>query len=182
MPRDTIRIRGARQNNLRDLDIDLPLLLRLGSGILCFDAVALLAFLTLRAKERSAAYTVFKLLNILINVGCNVLFLIVLDYGVEGIFWANLVASASTFLMLLPIVLKNITFSFSKETFQELLAFGLPYLPSTLSVVIMDTIDRVFVAGRCVLKDGELTEVDKFEIAKEAHDSACAIATRIRLA
>jgi O-antigen/teichoic acid export membrane protein len=130
---------------VRQLEVDLPFLIRLGGGILFFDAMTLPAFLTLRAKERSGAFTAFKLFNILINVGANVLFLIIWDYGVEGIFIANLVASATTFVLLLPMIVKNITFSFSRQTFRELLAFGLPYLPSTLSVVLMDTIDRVFL-------------------------------------
>ena len=127
------------------LGIDLPLLIRVAAGVLLFDSLAFLPFLILRAEERSVPFVVYKFLNIAINVVCNVLFLIVLKHGVEGIFLADLVAAFVTFLLVLPIIWKHVSSAFSKSTLHELFAFGLPYLPTTLSVVLMDTIDRVFL-------------------------------------
>ncbi len=127
------------------LGIDLPLLIRIAAGVLLFDSLAFLPFLILRAEERSVPFVVYKFLNIAINVVCNILFLIILKYGVEGIFLADLAAAFATFLLVLPIIWKHISSGFSKSTLHELFAFGLPYLPTTLSVVLMDTIDRVFL-------------------------------------
>jgi O-antigen/teichoic acid export membrane protein len=129
----------------RTLDIDLALLIRLAAGVMFFDGLAILPFLTLRADERPGLFTVFKVINVSINILGNVLFLVALDFGVEGIFAANLFASCLTFLVLLPITWRNLIPSFSHSTFREILLFGLPNLPATLSVVLMDTIDRIFL-------------------------------------
>jgi O-antigen/teichoic acid export membrane protein len=127
------------------LSVDLPYLIRLAAGILAFDSLAFLPFLILRAEEKPVPFIIYKFLNILINVGCNVIYLIVLKYGIEGIFIANLISSLATFLLLLPMTFKHISLSFSKPILKDLLVFGMPYLPSTLAVVFMDTIDRPFI-------------------------------------
>lgn len=127
------------------LSLDLPYLMRLAGGILFFDSIAFLPFLILRAEERPRAFVFFKLINVLCNVGGNVVFLGILKMGVNGIFLANLFASTVTFLFLLPITVKNVRPVFSTATVKELFAFGLPYIPSNLALVIMDTIDRPFL-------------------------------------
>ncbi len=128
--------------SLHELGIDLVLLVRFAAGILLFDALTFLPFLILRAEQRSFPFVIFKFVNVLINVGGNVVFLILLDYGVEGIFLANFIASASTFLIMSPLLIRYLRTIFSFSLLKELFAFGIPYLPSTLAVVIMDTIDR----------------------------------------
>jgi O-antigen/teichoic acid export membrane protein len=129
-------------SEVRQLSINLPYLIRLASGILFFDALSFLPFLILRAEERPVPFAIFKVVNVVINVGCNIFFLGFLKLDASGIFLANLAASAFTFLLLLQLTLKKIGLRFSLPRLKELFAFGIPYLPSTLAVVIMDTIDR----------------------------------------
>jgi len=127
---------------VRQLPVRLPHLIRLASGILMFDALSFLPFLILRAEERPVPFAIFKIINVLINVLSNILLLGVFKMGIDGIFLANLIASFSTFLILAPVGFKHIGFAFSLDRLKELFASGIPYLPSTLAVVIMDTIDR----------------------------------------
>ena len=47
MPRESIRVRGARQNNLKDLDIDLPLGELIGSGLPRRSPLPVVLFITL---------------------------------------------------------------------------------------------------------------------------------------
>jgi len=117
-------------------------LIRLTSLILLFDALSFLPFLFLRAEERSVSYTVLKFANVVINVMLNLYYLLYLNKGVEGILLANAWASGLTFLILSYILLRNISFQFSLVDFKALASFGLPFLPSTLSVVLLDLIDR----------------------------------------
>jgi O-antigen/teichoic acid export membrane protein len=128
-----------------NLDIDLNMLIKLAAGIMLFDGLSVLPFLTLRADEKPVLFTFYKLINILINVLGNILFLIVLDFGVEGIFTANLCAAFLTFVILLPITWRNLVFSVSRKVFREVLLFSLPNVPATISIVLMDTVDRVFL-------------------------------------
>ena len=127
------------------LGLDLNMLIRCSSAILAFDALAFLPFLVLRAEERSKPFVFFKFINVLVNILLNIWFIGIQKLGVEGIFYANVGSSGFTFLILLPIVFKNLTLKYSKLALKDLMAFGLPYIPSTLSVVLMDTIDRVIL-------------------------------------
>lgn len=130
---------------VKSLNINLPRLIQMASGILFFDSITFLSFLILRAEERSTSFAIFKLLNVFLNTGSNVVLLIVYDFGIQGIFIANLIASAVTFMLLLPITLKTVRPIFSRSTFKELFAFGVPYIPSNLALIVMDTIDRPFL-------------------------------------
>ncbi len=124
------------------LGIDLSLLISLAGGILFFDSLTFLPFLILRAEQKSFTFILLKFINVILLVAGNIVLLGGFDMGVEGVFYANLIASAVTAIILLPIGLRRMGWGYSKSTLKELLSFGLPYLPSTLSVVIMDTIDR----------------------------------------
>ncbi len=110
--------------------------------ILLLDTAAIIPFLTLRAQEKSVQFGLLKGLNVLVTLGLNVYFIIFLNRGIEGIFLANLYASAFTLLTLLPVLRHSLRFAFSLPVWKELLRFGLPYLPTTLSVVLMDVSDR----------------------------------------
>lgn len=117
-------------------------LFQMVSLVLLFDALSFLPFLYLRAEEKSLYFVALKFLNVLVNVGLNVYYIIYLGKGVEGILLANVWASVITFLCLSPILMRHISFIFSWNEFKELLSFGLPYLPSTLAVVVLDLVDR----------------------------------------
>ncbi|MBN1465780.1 oligosaccharide flippase family protein [candidate division KSB1 bacterium] len=127
------------------LPVDLPLMIVLSAGILFFDSMMLMPSLILRAEEKPMQFIFFKFLNVVINFACNFMFIINLKMGIEGIFVANLVSSALTFLLMLPIVLSHFKLIFHWPTFKDLFAFGIPYLPSTLSVGLMDTIDKIIL-------------------------------------
>ncbi|HID95806.1 MAG TPA: hypothetical protein EYP53_07095 [Candidatus Latescibacteria bacterium] len=117
-------------------------LVKLASGILFFDTLALFPLLILRAKERSTRFIVMNLVNTTSNLALNIFFIAHLGWGVEGIFISNLISSSLLFLLLTPLIAANIKATFSKGVYRELLKFGLPYIPSTLAVILMDLVDR----------------------------------------
>ncbi|MFQ5709573.1 MAG: lipopolysaccharide biosynthesis protein [bacterium] len=117
-------------------------LFRLTSLILFFDALSTLPFLFLRAEEKSVQFALLKFVNVIVNVTFNIILIVQLHKGVAGIFLANVYASAITFLLLIPILVKQISLLFNRKAFKELLRFGLPYLPSTMAVVLLDLVDR----------------------------------------
>ena len=117
-------------------------LIRLSSFILLFDASAFLPFLFLRAEEKSVTFILLKFLNVITSVSLNVYFIVFLKKGVTGILLANVWTSGVTFLMVMFILIRQVSLQFSWADFKELLKFGLPYLPSASSVVLLDLIDR----------------------------------------
>ena len=83
-----------------------------------------------------------RVTNIVINVVCNILFIVVLRYGIISVFLSNLIASAVTFLLLSPDVFKNFHISFNKKLVNELLKFSIPYIPAGVSSNIVQVINR----------------------------------------
>lgn len=126
----------------RATGVPVDTVVRYGAIILFCDSLAILPFLVLRAEEQSGRFVLFKSFNVLVNILLNGLLVAKMGRKVEGIFLANVLSSALTLAALMPLVVSRMGRSFSRSDLRDLLAFGLPYMPSTLSVVILDTIDR----------------------------------------
>ncbi|MDZ7364167.1 MAG: oligosaccharide flippase family protein [candidate division KSB1 bacterium] len=122
------------------------------AGILLFDSMSIIPFLLLRAEERSGLYVTLRVANVIVNFLTTFFFVVKLGRGVTGVFEANLISSVFTFLTLLPVTRRHFRPTMRRAVYADLLKFGLPYLPSTLSVFLIDVIDRF------ILK--QLTDLD----------------------
>ncbi len=116
--------------------------IRYSAWILFFDAVCIIPLAYLRLESKAFIFSLIKITNIVVNVALNILLLLKFKLGIYGIFISGLVASAFTFAMLMSVILRNFSFSFLKNLYFELLKFGLPYIPSGLSAMIIQVIDR----------------------------------------
>jgi len=112
------------------------------AGILALDAIAIIPFASLRMEHRAKLFASVKFLNILTNVILNVLLLVVFHTGVIGIFISGLVASVLTLLVLLPTIVRHLTFDFHKGLLRALLRFALPSIPAGLAAMAVQVIDR----------------------------------------
>jgi O-antigen/teichoic acid export membrane protein len=121
---------------------DYKYIIILMAGILFFDSMAIIPFLLLRAEERSALYVTLKVANVILNFLTTYWFVVKLGRGLNGVFESNLIASAFTLITLLPIAMRHLRPAMRRAVYLDLLKFGLPYLPSTLSVYLVDVIDR----------------------------------------
>ncbi len=121
---------------------DLSSIVYYSAGILALDACSIIPFASLRLARKAKLFAMIRLGGILVNVLLSVLLLTVLDYGMEGIFLSNLIASACTFVMLLPVVVANISGDWNKNLLPALLRFGLPYVPAGIATMIIQVVDR----------------------------------------
>ncbi len=112
------------------------------AGILAFDAIAIIPFASLRMERKAKQFAVFKLLNIVVNVVLNIYLLVFLKMGIIGIFISGFVASASTFLFLVPTVVRHFSFPPSGALYKALLKYGVPYIPAGLATMAIQVIDR----------------------------------------
>jgi len=110
--------------------------------ILCFDALALIPFASLRMERKSKTFATIKFFNIAITVLLNIVLLLKFHFGIEGIFMSNLVASILTFVFLLLTIIKNFSPRFSSQLYKALLKFGLPYVPAGIATMMVQVIDR----------------------------------------
>ncbi|HES60014.1 MAG: oligosaccharide flippase family protein [Calditrichaceae bacterium] len=101
--------------------------------ILLFDGIGNLPYLILRAEEKSITYSSIRVGRFLLELTLNIIFVIVLRMGVEGILYANILASLINLLVLLPYQKKYMKGIFNKDIFKNLLWFGLPLLPNGLA-------------------------------------------------
>ena len=134
--------------------------------IVGLDALASIPFAKLRAKNKALKFASFKLLNIGINIGLNLFFLLLCPYilknyssgtffdmaqliynpefGIGYIFISNLAASAVTFLLLIP-EMKEIKIGFNKYLWKQMIMYALPLVIVGFSGIINEMIDRILL-------------------------------------
>ncbi len=91
--------------------------------------------------QRKAIHTViFTICNILINVGLNIWFVLILKWGVSGILSALVISNAIATLYVLTLMYPWIYPSyFSIQRIKEMLRFALPLLPTAVAFWILNS-------------------------------------------
>ena len=128
--------------------------------ILLLDALVIIPFAWLRAKQRPVKYAIIKLLNVAINLGLNIFLLLYLrnlaetyslfkpiykpNFEINYIFISNVIASAVTFVLLLPFYFK-LKFNFNKNLWKRMIHYALPVLVAGIAFSINETFDRILL-------------------------------------
>jgi len=110
--------------------------------ILLVDTLCNLPYLLLRAEERSIMYTGFRLGRFFLELIFNLLFVVGLRLGVQGILYANVLAAFINLIALFPIQFKYLKGSYSWPAVKDLLKFGIPLIPNGLAYLIVEMSDR----------------------------------------
>lgn len=140
-------------------DIDLKYI-NLIIWILLLDALVIIPFSWLRAKERPIRYAVIKITNVAINFGLNIFLLLYLkelsfhfsifdwickdDYEISYIFISNLIASGFAFVVLLPFYAK-ISYRFDIALWKKMMTYAMPILLAGIAYSINETFDRILL-------------------------------------
>ncbi|MFK7848022.1 MAG: lipopolysaccharide biosynthesis protein [Rhodothermales bacterium] len=132
-------------SNLIGIGTNWAYLFYYAAGILTLDALSIVPFAELRLQNRPYYFAAIKLVNIALNVGFNLFLIFGLGMGVESVFIANLIASAGTLLLLIPLYFKLWDSSFDGHLWKQLMAFGLPFIPSGISYAFVDRINTIFL-------------------------------------
>lgn len=130
--------------------------------ILGIDALTAIPFARLRLNNRPVRFATIKIINIGFNIAFNLFFLSLCPYllknnpasfvnlfyspevGVGYVFIANLLASVSTLILLLPEMLK-ITFQFDKKQLVVMLNYGLDIMIVGLAGMVSQGIDKILI-------------------------------------
>lgn len=127
--------------------------------ILALDALSNLPLAWLRFKKMPIRFGVIRITNILVNIGFNLLFLLLIpwlikkgysvpffnpDFGIGYIFLSNLLASIVMFLMLLP-YWKNISEGFDPQLWRRMWRYGRPLVIIGLAGIVNEMIDRLLL-------------------------------------
>lgn len=101
--------------------------------------------LILRAENRSTAYLLMVLAHLALTLGSSSYFIIKSDMGAVGALLGLVLGYLLVFFILLPIVWKGLLRSFSFELVKRLLSFGTPFIPSLLSLTIVNLSDQYII-------------------------------------
>lgn len=128
--------------------------------ILLLDALVIIPFAWLRANEQPMRYAIIKIINVGINIGLNLFFLLALkdlaqtgfvpaelykpNFEVSYIFIANLVASAFTLLTLLSFYTK-LKYKFDAALWKQMMTYAIPVLIAGIAFSINEAFDRILL-------------------------------------
>lgn len=121
---------------------DVPIGIVICLGILFFDTIGTFPFLRLRSENKPLSFSAQKIVNVVLNISLNVWMVGSLGLGVLGVLYANLIASFVTCALILPAFLRTCRFRIDRVLFSDLLAFGLPNIPTYLFVMVVELADR----------------------------------------
>jgi O-antigen/teichoic acid export membrane protein len=151
--------------------------IRMFSAILAIDAVCAIPFARLRKENKAIIFSTIKIANVIITIAA-VLFLIKSapdiysrnqgifhklyrpDYGVGYVFFANLIGSISTLIMLLPFI-SGVRMIFDRALWLRMINYSFPLLLAGLSGSINDSIDKVLLR-RLIGEEYGLTTVGEY--------------------
>ncbi len=123
------------------------------------DAFTALPFSYLRFRNRAMRFASLKLVNIGLNIGLNIFFILICpwlwrnapgwiawfydpDFGIGFIFLANLFTSALNLVLLLP-ELRGFAWRFNPALWREMIAYSAPLLVLGVAGIMNQTIDKV---------------------------------------
>jgi len=130
--------------------------------VLALDALVIIPFAWLRANQQPMRFAVMKILNVAVNLGLNVFFLLLLpeiasdtsngiinliyqpDFELSYIFISMVVASGISLLILVPFYFKT-KYSFSKTLWKEMLKYSYPVLFAGIAFAINESFDRILL-------------------------------------
>lgn len=117
--------------------------------ILCIlmfvDTLYRFPLLLFRAELKTVTYAWINLITFIVNIICNVLFIIVLKFGVESIFYCYIISTLVTLIIGLIYTRKYLSFNISWGKIKNLFAYGNKFIYIGLFMILIDMSDRFFL-------------------------------------
>jgi O-antigen/teichoic acid export membrane protein len=98
-----------------------------------------------RVEERSTAYAVASLANVIVTVAAMVVFVAVLHWGAVGLVTGNFTGTLVVYVVLVAYRTEQLGLEFDVELFRRMQKFGMPLVPSALALWAINFVDREFV-------------------------------------
>jgi O-antigen/teichoic acid export membrane protein len=99
-----------------------------------------------RVEERSVAYAIASVANVLITVGAMVLFVAAFQWGAIGLIVGNFTGTLIVYFVLLAYRHEQLGLELDRRLLRKMQAFGMPLVPAALGLWTINFVDRVFVS------------------------------------
>jgi len=131
-------------------------------AILALDALVVIPFAWLRANEKPMRYAILKIVNVVINLGFNIFFLVLLpqvasdskegllsaiyqpNFQISYIFISNVIASGITLLFTSSLYRKT-KWEFNSVLWKTMMQYALPVMLSGIAFSINEVFDRILL-------------------------------------
>jgi O-antigen/teichoic acid export membrane protein len=98
-----------------------------------------------RVEERSVAYAIASIANVLVTVAAMVVFVAVFHWGAIGLVVGNFTGTLAVYLALVAYRTEQLGLEFDRALFRRMQSFGMPLVPSALALWMINFVDREFV-------------------------------------
>jgi O-antigen/teichoic acid export membrane protein len=130
-----------------------------------------------RVEERSVAFVLASLANILLTVGATVLLVVVLDQGALGVLVGNFAGTLVVYVALLGYRREQLGLELDRPLLREMNRFGLPLVPSALFLWATNFSDRFFLGALT-----DTAEVGRYSLAVRIASAMVLLLTAFRTA
>jgi O-antigen/teichoic acid export membrane protein len=130
-----------------------------------------------RAEERSTAFVLASLANVLLTIAATVLLVVVWEQGALGVIVGNLTGTLLVYLALLSVHRAQLGLEFSRPLLREMNRFGIPLVPAALALIAVNFSDRFFLVHLA-----DLEEVGLYEIGVRVASAMVLLLTAFRTA
>lgn len=120
-------------------------LLKILSFLLLFDTLFRFPLLLLRAEMKPTSYLLLNITSLILNVSLNLIFILVLHYNIESIFYSYIISVFITFLLGLILTRKYLKLIFSFKRAIELISYGNKFIYIGVFLLLIEISDRFFL-------------------------------------
>lgn len=119
--------------------------IRLMTATLVLTQTQLVPYSILRAEKKSKVYAFLTLSTFVLTAGLNIIFVAYMNLGILGILWAGLISTFIFVLVGLYLCRHMLQAVFSWTVIVSMLRYGLPLVPSSISLYILNQADLWFL-------------------------------------
>ncbi|SNB45050.1 lipopolysaccharide biosynthesis protein [Geobacter sp. DSM 9736] len=111
--------------------------------------ISLIALTIWQVENKPARFGAFQNLQVLVNVGLSVFFVVVMGRGWQGRLEGQIVTLVFFAAIALVLLRKNgwLKYDFDRGAIRHALAFGVPLIPHALGVLLIMQTDRIFLTN-----------------------------------
>ncbi len=110
-----------------------------------FRNLAVIPLSKLRIEGKTVFYSILSLLRFSAQLGLNIFFVVKLGFGIKGILLAELIATAVIFPLYAGIIKNQYEFRMHLVELKEVLHFGVPLIPSAVSMFLLNMSSQYFL-------------------------------------
>jgi O-antigen/teichoic acid export membrane protein len=117
-------------------------LVHMACAVVALDGLAAIPFALLRMQRRAAVFATLRVVAVVVNVALNVVFVVQWGWGVEGVMRAAVVSSLVAAVLAVPMVVRQLEWTFDAALLGSLVRFGVPTVPAALAAMVVQVADR----------------------------------------